>query len=53
MLARPGAGILRRKPYPVFQAIERGELVAFHPSGKGPWLIRTADLRAHVEGVAA
>lgn len=38
------AGILRRKPWPVLQAIEAGELRAFQPGGEGAWLIDAGDL---------
>lgn len=41
--------LLRRKPWPILQAIYRGELRAFQPGGEGAWLIRPADLRAYVE----
>jgi excisionase family DNA binding protein len=48
------ARVLACKPWPVYQAIERGDLVAFRPLGEGtPFLIRPADLRAYIEAAAA
>lgn len=40
---------IRRKPYPVLQAIYRGELRAAQPGGEGAYLIRPADLEAYVQ----
>ena len=50
---REASDLLRRKPYPLHQAITRGELRAFQPGGSGPWLSRPADLRAYVEAGAS
>ena len=45
---------MHTKPWPVYEAIERGDLIAFQPLGKGStWLIRPADLRAYAERATA
>lgn len=46
------ADLLRRKPWPIVEAIEAGELRASMPSNDGAWLIRPADLVAYVERFA-
>ena len=43
------ARLLRRKPWPVYQAIKVGELRASQPGNEGPWLIEPADLMAIVQ----
>lgn len=42
------AGVLRRSPWDIMGAIEKGDLRAFQPGHEGAWLIRPADLGAYV-----
>lgn len=44
--------ILRRKPWPIVEAIEAGELRASMPGNDGCWLIRPEDLAAYVDRYA-
>lgn len=44
--------IIRRKPWPIVQAIEAGELRASMPGNDGCWLIRPEDLVAYVDRYA-
>jgi hypothetical protein len=43
------AAVLRRTPFALLDAIERGRLVAFRPCPESAYLIRPADLRVYAE----
>jgi hypothetical protein len=45
---KQAAKLLHRKSWPVYQAMQRGELSAFQPSNGGAWLIRPAGLEIYV-----
>ena len=41
--------LLHRKCWPLYMAVDSGELRASRPGGDGPWLIDPVDLRVYVE----
>lgn len=49
LTVREAGQLLRRTPWSIYEAIQRGELRAFQPGGEGALLIRPGDLRAYVE----